>query len=198
MKRIAVSQRVETDSALTRGERRDALSQEWTAFAAVCGFLPVPIPNDPDLAEALLEELRIDGVLLTGGNSLAPCGGDAPERDDTEERTIRYASAHELPVLGVCRGAQMLAFYYGAKPVPIEGHVRQTHTLDNGRTVNSFHNWGMLDLPSVLQITARSEDGVVEEFHHKSLRQYGLQWHPERYHPFRADDLQWVRKVLQL
>ena len=145
-----------------------------------------------------LEELRIDGVLLTGGNSLAPCGGDAPERDDTEERTIRYASAHELPVLGVCRGAQMLAFYYGAKPVPIEGHVRQTHTLDNGRTVNSFHNWGMLDLPSVLQITARSEDGVVEEFHHKSLRQYGLQWHPERYHPFRADDLQWVRKVLQL
>ena len=169
-----------------------------TSTRGSCGFLPVPVPNRPAIVRAFLTALPWDGVILTGGNDLAAYGGSAPDRDETEALLIGRAAERNVPLLGVCRGAQMLACHYGASLQRVEGHVRTTHTLTNGKMVNSFHSWGMAELPETLKVTALAPDGTIEEFHHRSLPFYGVQWHPERFHPFRAEDIAWIREVLEL
>ena len=55
MRRLALTQRVEVLSA--RAERRDSLDQRWAAFLDRCGFVPVLLPNSPDIARRLLDSL---------------------------------------------------------------------------------------------------------------------------------------------
>ena len=197
MKRIAITQRVEY--FLEFGERRDALSQEWAALAEACGFLPLPLPNRLDTVKKLLEELRPDGVLLTGGNDLSAYGGDAPERDETERFIIDWAAEHRVPLLGVCRGMQMLLDRFGTPLERVEGHVRVEHPLSNGDAVNSFHGWGALDCRPPLKELARSGDGVIEAVQHRDCAWIrGIMWHPERYHPCRRRDIQLIKEALEL
>ena len=96
---IALTQRVESIKDI--GERRDALSQEWTILAEICGFLPLLLPNRLATVKEWLKTQRPNGFLLTGGNDLAAYGGDAPERDEVERFLIRTAVEKRLPVLGV-------------------------------------------------------------------------------------------------
>ncbi|MBD5149742.1 MAG: type 1 glutamine amidotransferase [Oscillibacter sp.] len=194
---IAVTQRVEHIAAI--GEWRDALSQEWAAFAEACGFLPLLLPNRAETVRDLMEAVRPDGILLTGGNDLASYGGDAPERDRVERFLIRYAIDRGVPLLGVCRGMQMLLDYFGAPLHRVEGHIRVEHPLSNGDTVNSFHGWGAAECPAPLLEMARSADGVLEAVTHGDYPWiYGIMWHPERCHPPRERDIQWIKEVFQL
>jgi gamma-glutamyl-gamma-aminobutyrate hydrolase PuuD len=193
MKRIAVTQRVVIDTAT--GERRDALDQRWTEFLAACGVMPIPVPNQPETALALIQGCNASGILLTGGNDLVGYGGDAPERDITESRLIDWARWRGLPVLGVCRGMQMLLSEFGAEIVPCEGHVRTTHQLaigGNERQVNSFHRLGIRTLPPGFREVARAKDGVLEAASHLSEPLTGIMWHPERAHPFDPADIAFV------
>lgn len=196
-KRIALTQRVECVEAI--GERRDALSQEWAALAETCGFLPLPLPNHPTIVRQLLGALNVDGIILTGGNNLVSYGGDAPERDELEHLLIQYAIEREIPLLGICRGMQMLLDHFGTPLQRVEGHIRVEHFLNNGDTVNSFHGWGALECRPPLKPVARSEDNVLEAVVHQEypwLR--GIMWHPERYAPPRMRDIQFIREVFQL
>ena len=197
MKLIAITQRVEVIENIN--ERRDALSQEWSELAYVCGFIPVIIPNNCKAAKNLINELKIDGIILTGGNDLVCFGGNAPERDAVENYLIELAVKNDIPLLGVCRGAQMLLNYFGAKLEKIDGHIRMEHTLTSGKTVNSFHGFGAKTAPECIEITEKSEDGVIEEFTHTMHKNiYGIMWHPERYRAFRDDDLEFIRRKLKL
>jgi len=192
MKRILISQRVELIKDIN--ERRDALSQEWASLAAACGLLPIPVPNRPETAGLMLEHLRPDGIILNGGNDLVSYGGDAPERDATERALIKYSIDTGTPLLGICRGMQMLLDYFGTPLERVEGHVRTHHTLSNGRKVNSFHSWGARECAAPLVATGRSEDGIVEEIAHESIQNIqGVMWHPERYAPLRDGDIAWIR-----
>jgi len=194
---IAVTQRVEYIEAI--GERRDALSQEWSALAEVCGFSPLLLPNHLSIVRRLLEAVKPDGILLTGGNDLAAYGGDAPERDETERFLIRYAVENHIPLLGVCRGMQMLLGYFGTPLQRVEGHVRTEHPLSNGDTVNSFHSWGAVDCRPPLEALARSGDGVVEIIRHRDCPWIqGVLYHPERHHPPRERDIRFIKEVFQL
>lgn len=194
---IAITQRVERIASI--GERRDALSQEWAAFAEACGFLPLPLPNRTAMAQDLMEAFGPDGILLTGGNDLASYGGDAPERDNVERFLIRYAIDRQVPLLGICRGMQMLLDYFGTPLSKVEGHIRVEHPLSNGDTVNSFHSWGAADCREPLIGTARSADGVLEAVTHRDCPWiHGIMWHPERCHPPRERDIQWIKEVLEL
>ena len=197
MKRIYLTQRVEQIESI--GERRDALSQEWAELAEACGFLPIPLPNRLPTVRRLLEELPPDGILLTGGNNLASCGGDAPERDQVERYLIERSLADRIPLLGVCRGAQMLIRYFGTPLQRVEGHVSLDHPLSNGGTVNSFHSWGARECRPPLTDLAWSADGVLEAVRHRDCSWiWGVMYHPERYHPFRAQDIEFMKEALQL
>lgn len=197
MKWLAVSQRIHILEDIH--ERRDELSREWSALAMECGFLPLFIPNDVSMAQKLLENLEISGVLLTGGNDLMSCGGNTPERDATEGFLIEYAIEKKLPLLGVCRGMQMLLDYFGTPLERVEGHIRAEHTLDNGQRVNSFHGFGAKSCQAPLSAVRYSEDGIVEEVVHLTYPWlHGIMWHPERYVPFRREDVKKIQEVFDL
>lgn len=195
MKRIAITQRVEV--LADRSERRDALDQRWAEFLLACGLSAVPVPNNVELARRLFDS-SIAGLILTGGNDLTSYGGDAPERDATERLLVDLAQARGLPILGVCRGMQLLLDRYGVTLVRVTGHVASTHDLlvdGVARKVNSYHHLAALDATDRVRVTARADDGVVEAFADETGHCAGIMWHPERCSPFDPADIESVRHL---
>jgi putative glutamine amidotransferase len=192
---VAVTQRVAVDARY--GERRDALDQRWTPFLAACGLVPLLLPNDLDAALSLLAATPVRGLLLTGGNTLAAYGGDAPERDRVEQEALVFARARRMPVLGVCRGMQVLLHAFGVPLAPVDGHAGRPHGVTGGRTVNSFHDFAAVHDAGPLSVLARADDGVVEAVAHPSERIRGVMWHPERGDAFDDRDLTLVRHLFR-
>src|SRR4051794_1078732 len=102
-------------------ERRDAIDQRWHQFLNVCGFQPILLPNQESSLE-LVRELDLQGILLTGGNSLSQLGGNAPERDALETSLVKYAIDTKKPLMGVCRGMQVIQNFFKVSLESIEGH----------------------------------------------------------------------------
>ncbi len=189
MKPVLLSQRVDVLS--DRGERRDAVDQRLVAWLADCGYLAIPVPNNPELLDGYWQLVQPVGVVLSGGNDLAHYGGNAPERDATERALLGLAMTHGRPLFALCRGAQLLLDAFGNALQRVEGHVGTRHSLHlNGQAheVNSYHQWGALELKAPLQVVARSADGVIEAFEHLQLPILGVLWHPEREAPFNSLD----------
>lgn len=183
MKKIVVSQRV--DIVDKREEVRDALDQKLIQFLAKIGFLTYPIPNSlvelqhGELLKSWLADIKPKAIVLSGGNNI----GDFTSRDKTESALIRYASNQKLPLLGICRGMQMIAHYHGTSLVPLRGHVREIHQLDGEVSweVNSFHDFAIESCPTNFKVFATcSTDGSVEGIKHDTLPWEGWMWHPER------------------
>ena len=198
MRRIGLTQRVQVLEE--RGERRDALDQAWIGRCAEAGLLGVPIPNRLEDVSGWLGELRISGLILTGGED----PGAAPERDRLERELLALAASRRLPVLGVCRGLQLMVAEGGGRLVPVEGHVARPHRirvvaeaglpLSDGRTVNSFHGLGVRepDLGPDWRPAAFAPDDTVEAVAHRALPFAGVMWHPER-EPLDAEDVRLLR-----
>lgn len=188
MKTVAVTQRVTVDPP--HGTRRDCLDQVWTKFLLECGLLPIPIPNSRDAALTICD--NVSGIVLTGGNDLAAYGGDAPERDETEMALLDLAERRNLPVLGVCRGMQMIQHRAGIPLERVCGHVAPRQRISiHGRSVetNSYHNFGATEVYPPLMTWAIADDGVIKAVRHAERRMIGVMWHPERLDPFAADDV---------
>lgn len=195
---VAVSQRVNV--VPPHGERRDGLDQRWIGFLDACGITPLLAPNHAETATALVRALPVAGLLLTGGNTLAAYGGDAPERDETESALLQLAHERGLPVIGVCRGMQVIQHHWGVGLVPVPGHAGGHHDIAHGDervVVNSYHDFGTTESVADLAVTARADDGVIEAVTHASGRVTGLMWHPERETPFRPDDIALFRRFLK-
>jgi len=195
MKAVAVTQRV---SVVTEyGEHRDCLDQAWSKFLLACGVLPVLLPNVLEAAHALCEQTGIAGLILTGGNDLTALGGDAAERDEVENSLLDLAEQRALPVLGVCRGMQVIQHRFGIPLRRVEGHVTKSQLIRiNGETtdVNSYHHFGAVESRPPLDIWAVADDGVVKAIRHSSRCMTGIMWHPERCSPFRPGDVQLFRE----
>jgi N5-(cytidine 5'-diphosphoramidyl)-L-glutamine hydrolase len=195
---IAVSQRVAVDPPV--GERRDCLDQSWAAFLADCGLTPLPVPNDIRAIRHLVALTPIRGILLTGGNNLAVYGGDAPERDAAESTLLDIADERDLPVLGVCRGMQVLQDRFGIALERVSGHVAPRQVIAiNGvpEEVNSYHDFGARETRLPLETWAAAADGVVKAVRHGRRPMVGIMWHPERMTPFAARDLSLVRSFFR-
>jgi putative glutamine amidotransferase len=158
----------------------------------------VLIPNVIEVARDLCSEEEIAGLVLTGGNDLAVLGGDAPERDAVERALMDLAERRELPVLGVCRGMQMIQHRFAIKLCRVEGHVSKDQIVRTGgrpRMVNSYHRFAAFDSRPPLDVWATANDGAVEAIRHSALPITGIMWHPERIPPFSRTDVALFRRV---
>lgn len=162
---------------------------------------------------------RIAGVIIGGGNDIDPAiyGGDIssspnvdPERDSYELEVLAEADRRNLPVLGICRGAQLINVYAGGtlygdlaphrqltsnkgtllprKQVTIAPESILARWIGGTTSfVNSLHHQAVKKTGDELQVTAHDRDGIVQAIESTSgpLR-VGVQWHPE-YLPQRRD-----------
>jgi N5-(cytidine 5'-diphosphoramidyl)-L-glutamine hydrolase len=198
MKSIAITQRVTV--AADTGERRDCLDQAWPRFIAACGLLPIPLPNVAEVALALWGSADLAGLVLTGGNDLESLGGDAAERDATEIALLDAAESSGLPVVGVCRGMQLIQHRYAVPLQRVEGHVtaRQIIHIDGEPTeVNSYHRFGARESRAPLDVWAVAADGVVKAVRHSGRPTIGIMWHPERNARFAAGDVALFRRMFE-
>jgi putative glutamine amidotransferase len=178
------------------------------------GGLPLLLPPDDASAEAPDELLDLlDGVLLAGGSDVDPgaygarpspeTGTTWPERDRFELALAHRAIARDIPLLGICRGMQMLNVAYGGT---LDQHLERAglhrHTpgafsdhevvlqpgslaarsVEAERTmVKSHHHKGIAELGDGLTVSGRSEpDDLVEAVEDTTHRHVlGVLWHPE-------------------
>ncbi len=188
MKQILVTGRLTCDDQT--GEVRDTLDSKWTPFLQQAGLLPILVPHTADL-DTFLAHLSYDGLLLTGGNDLGLFSNCSlsKARDAFE---LDLLARVEMPVLGVCRGMQLLGQRYGATLQEVDGHVAARH-LVGGREVNSYHRYAMTSAGK-LTVCGRSPDGVIEHIAHPTKPIVGIMWHPERESPFCQEDLSLFRR----
>lgn len=207
-RRIGITQRVEVVSAY--GERRDCLDQKWFTLLEALDLIPVPIPNSLNDPSAYLEQSNLDGFILSGGNDLVELPGasnPAPERDALERLALGFAQDNHLPVLGVCRGMQMINTFLGGHLVKVKRHVARRHIITpvagtdlflESKEVNSFHAWGITtsSISECLHPAAiAAEDGSVEAFCCQHLPWLGIMWHPERETPSCIHDMGLIKKI---
>ena len=190
-----------------RRSRLDLVDQQLTHFVQYCGYLPVPIPNslffqidDSNLRkirlEAWLKNISPLGIILSGGANI----GCYPDRDLTENMLLDYAERKKMPVLGICRGMQLMASREKGALHEISGHVKSRHSLKGKikRKVNSFHNFSVKSLPENFEVLARSMDGEIEAIKHQDLPMEGWMWHPEREEGFVLQDVKRLKKLFSI
>ena len=190
-KRIGVSLRVEHFEKYN--EKRDVISQDWMTFLKKTDAFPILIPNTLSDVRSFLQEMEINGFILSGGDNI----GDDLERDQTEREIIDFAIENKIPILGVCRGMQVINNYFGGSTITINNmnHVRKNHVIElinkkiskllhkNSLEVNSFHNNIIKKeiLGKNLEVFAvTKDDKTIEGYFHKVLPIMGVMWHPER------------------
>jgi putative glutamine amidotransferase len=196
MRAVGVTQRVSV--AADYGERRDCLDQAWSRFLLACGLLPLLLPNSTEAALALCRRSGIGGLLFTGGNDLAALGGDAPERDAVESALLDWALERNLPLLGVCRGMQVIQRHFAIPLRRVAGHVAQRQVIrieGEPIEVNSYHRFAASDSLAPLEVWAVADDGVVKAIRHAAAPITGIMWHPERCSPFSPADVMLFRRV---
>ena len=166
--------------------------------------------NDPE--QAVQDALTCDGLLLPGGGDMDPkfygqaripaCGEPNLLRDAAEPLLLRAFLAADKPVLGICRGIQVLNavlggdLYQDIKPfehLPHNDHWAKVHTVTVRRgtllsrilgqdtvLVNSQHHQAVDRVAPGFTLAALSEDGIVEAIEKPDARFcLGVQWHPE-------------------
>lgn len=218
--RIAITQRVVF--LKDRAERRDALDQAWSDFLARCGMEPVLIPNRHPDPVGFIRRMQVRGIVLSGGNNPPGAfdgyaGGDpdrdlaldiAPERDRLETLLIRDSMKTNRPVLGVCRGMQMLNLIHGGRLRPVPDHAGCRHGITPEadaagwwpagleKSVNSFHGFGMTqaDVAGEMKPIA-SWQGTVECIVHRAHLHFGIMWHPEREKDPAASDIRLFKTI---
>ena len=201
MKTVVVSQRV--DNYVERNEIRDALDQKLTLWLSQAGYIVIPIANQLALVPTAQEigfhdwihSIKPDAILLSGGNDI----GEFIERDNLERALLAYASHLKIPVLGLCRGMQMMAVVAGVELKAVAGHVCKRHRLKGQITdeVNSYHHLALSRCPTDYTVLASSDDNQIEAIQHQHLPWQGWMWHPERELIFSDKDTQRLKALFK-
>jgi putative glutamine amidotransferase len=190
-----------------------ALPRAYLDAVERAGGQPVVVERASDVDELVA---RIDGVVLTGGPDLDPAAwgeprhpatyGVDPAADEFELALTRAAIAHEVPILAICRGMQVLNVALGGtlyqhilddpgverhgRPGEAGGALQHTVDVEPGsllaavtaatRVVAScHHHQAVAKVGDALRVTARAPDGIVEGLEHDDAWMLAVQWHPE-------------------
>lgn len=190
---IGITQRlIENESYF---EQREALALDWGRLFRTSrlfkGFLPLPLSYELPFD---FYKKHLKAVILSGGNDLSLYDAStlSQKRDSYENDLIIHCFQDEIPLLGICRGAQMIAHFFGSTLTPCENHVGEHDIInikDEKFRVNSFHNYFIRELGSDLIPLFLAGDGSIEAFKHKNAKIYGLMWHIEREQGLNDDSL---------
>ncbi len=178
-------------------------SENYIAALKLCGARSV-------LSLSLSDEPVCGGLLLPGGGDIDPsfyhrenCGSQHIDYylDKSQFALLEQYRKSGKPVLGICRGHQIINVFFGGdltQDLPtVDHHKRKegadvTHSTvaDRGSfladlygqsfTTNSAHHQGIHTLGRNLVAVQRADDGVIEGIRHETLPIFGVQWHPER------------------
>ena len=199
-KRVGITQRVMKHPRYN--EMMDCLDINWAKFLISIDILPVPLSLvSASAADNLWKTLELDGLILSGGNTLVECSDStdepaslSPERDAYENALLKSALSTGKPVLGVCRGLQVINAYYSGQLTKVKGHAGTKHRLvaEDSATafqfpseVNSFHDCvvSRKTLGKELIPLAHDAEDNIEAFCHPKDKVLGIMWHPERENP---------------
>lgn len=177
--------------------------------------LVIPVTCDEEQIEAVLD--HIDGLVMTGGDDVDPqifgeqphprLGAVGPERDRFDIMLIQKALKKGLPIMGICRGEQLLNVAMGGTmiqdiPSQVQGAIKHrqdgprnyaSHAIkiekgslaykcfgSDSTSVNSFHHQAVAKLAPGLKVTAVAPDGVIEIIEKiGDEKVFGVQFHPE-------------------
>ncbi|WP_018249634.1 gamma-glutamyl-gamma-aminobutyrate hydrolase family protein [Orenia marismortui] len=194
------------------------VSYNYINSVSLAGGIPVLIPllNKTEDIEKYIE--LIDGLLLSGGEDVCPreYGENPikevtminPDRDEWELKLYKKAYESNMPILGICRGLQLINIAEGGSLYQdiyqqvndVLGHLSSDteiyhlyHSIEieeksklfdifssNRIDVNSYHHQAVKDLAPGFKVTARSEEGIIEAIEDKKKNfVIGIQWHPE-------------------
>ena len=211
--------------------RYTGVRNAYVSAIECAGGLPLLVPYVTD-SEAIFEYVSLsDGILFTGGADIDPSiYGEMPSpdlgkiqkrRDELEMRIFAEAIKTRVPILGICRGMQMINVALGGtlfqdipteyetpiKHKQLEGELEPSHSVNilegtplasliggEKMRANSFHHQAIKRLGEGLCVMARADDGMIEAVYldeKRYLRAY--QWHPERLHKTDFDN----RKVFE-
>ena len=184
----------------------DLYVSAYAEAVTAAGGLPVHLPQHVDPAAYAG---HLDGVLLTGGADVDPVrygaavdpatGPVEEERDAAELALIELAVTDDLPVLGICRGLQLLNVWAGGTlhqhdpaharydlavddafdDVSIEPGSRLAAVHGGSIRVNSLHHQTVQRVADGWIVTARSADGTIEAIEWPGHDVIAVQWHPE-------------------
>ena len=200
------------------GEKGCELAQGYYISVLKAGGTPIVIPPHDD-QKALLTLLDdLDGILFSGGGDINPLllGEEplpqlhsvCPQRDEAELFLAREAFHRQIPMLGICRGIQVMAAALDGKvyqDIYIQGKgAKLKHSQDMPRefashtvsiekgsllysifgkdelAVNSFHHQAVSEAGPHLRVSAMSSDGIIEAVESSEHKAIlGVQWHPE-------------------
>ena len=188
------------------------LPSAYISMVDKVGGVPMIIPPAGDMT-ILLDS--IDGLIVSGGPDISPANYNEepgpmttefyPEQDYSEMGLIERALERDMPLLGICRGMQILSVAHGGRMhqhldttpgheghggffgkstehgVVVERGSQLASIMGDSFTVNSLHHQGVSDAGS-LEISARADhDGLIEGVERKDKKFcIGVQWHPER------------------
>ena len=175
------------------------------------GAIPVILPHTSDKERMLEYAQMLDGLVFSGGDDVDPKYYNeeikfdnvavSPERDDFEFELFRIFYATKKPILGICRGEQLINVALGGKlHQHIDGHKQsegrevfdrtakltpgsRLHEICDGASeirTNSFHHQAVKESAPNVRISALADDMTVEaieDTEHPFL--VGVQWHPE-------------------
>ncbi len=182
-----------------------------------CGALPIILPLDAEAADTEAMLALCDGILLTGGHDVDPslyeekrlsiCGPSHRGRDRMEHAILERALMVDMPLLGICRGAQFINAALGGtlyQDIALQMPEAISHSMTPPYSafwhevsltpdtplyallrkktirVNSCHHQGIRSLSFQLSPMAYAPDGLVEAFRYPSKRfVWAVQWHPE-------------------
>ncbi|WP_162012333.1 gamma-glutamyl-gamma-aminobutyrate hydrolase family protein [Streptococcus sp. S784/96/1] len=202
------------------GYHRAYVNEDYVHSITQNGGIPMilPVSSDREVLDGYME--GIDGLLLSGGHDICPLnygeepspklGDTFPARDQFDFALLEKAKEKNIPILGICRGAQIINVNHGGTlwqdlsyaNQPFLKHWQEhypdlaTHSVilekdsllmqifgQEKMLVNSFHHQIVREVGDNLRVVARAMDGVVEAIEHTDYRfMIGVQWHPEMLH----------------
>lgn len=204
------------------------LHNDYCQAIYAAGGIPVMLPY-VDIEDICFLASRLDGIMFTGGGDVDPhyfgehphyaLGQINPVRDKAEIGLCAWAMSNDKPVLGICRGIQVMNVAMGGTLYQdIAAQMKCEDTINHRQTapgwypchgvrleadsiisriigqqyiqVNSFHHQAVKEVASPFYVIGRSDDGLIEAIESREHTfVVGVQWHPERMYKYHKNML---------